>query len=986
MSQNSSCGQNTLNDCQCCEGKSQETPAAIDNRPGLSAIAYRIGSHAQFRQSMESKLSGADTPALSGLTTREKDDFSIALVDAWATVCDVLTFYQERIANESYLKTATERFSVRELGRLVGYSPSPGVAAETYLAFTVDEPAKLPESVTEYYPTLETGSSQGYQTPDRITIAIGTKVQSVPGQDELPQTFETVEEIEARAEWNALKPRLTQTQVVNSSTTSLYVKGTGLGLQAGDRILIVLATKTIPRAQHRTITTVEPDTTCNRTRIELSDPVSENIPGQSNDLTAKVYVLREQAGFFGNNAPHYASLIGINGKKLYQDFENWSIWDSPPLPDTSDTPIPKISKQTLDAIIQNLENSNICYTESPVKKSKTTSTTFTPPSALISGEFNQDSKNIIVWDAASLLETSQTSPQIVPHEGAHVYLERVIQGVMPGSWILLSTFKGESKIFQVAEVNEKSLVGFGMSTRGTGLKLKTVQGKTVPAQPDIDFKVRTTTAYLKSEALKLTNMPVSTTLLVKGATRLTLGQKVKGLRPGQPVGLRGKLQDQPGVTGSEILFIEKITNDDLTVLTFKAGVGASYIYDTITLNANVAAATHGETVMEVLGSGDGSAINQSFLLRQPPLTYISNSTASGRASTLQVRVNDLRWQEVDTFFGRGPDEHIYVTKTNEDGTTTVQFGDGKTGARLPTGQENVRAQYRSGIGTAGNVKTGQLSQLMSRPLGLKEAYNPQAATGGDDAEALANARLNAPRHVLTLDRIVSFTDYEDFARSFAGIAKARATLAGGSPHQVIVITVSGPEGAEILPDQSTYKNLLQAMQEAGDPHVQVRLVSYCKAFFRVEGTVWCHPDYEPDKVQAALYPVLETTFGFTARAFGQPARLSELIAVIHSVPGVTAVDIDQFYRTDPGLVRTLRQRLPAATGSEKANGDILPAELLLLDTTALSSLCVAKSGTSVSPPRFIGISQDFTKPQMSQTISLPKITHRFTMSKIRYTP
>ena len=48
----------------------------------------------------------------------------IALLDAWATVGDVLTFYQERIANEGYLRTATERRSVLELARLVGYAPS----------------------------------------------------------------------------------------------------------------------------------------------------------------------------------------------------------------------------------------------------------------------------------------------------------------------------------------------------------------------------------------------------------------------------------------------------------------------------------------------------------------------------------------------------------------------------------------------------------------------------------------------------------------------------------------------------------------------------------------------------------------------------------------------------------------------------------------------------------------------------------------------
>src|SRR5204863_235282 len=65
--------------------------------------------------------------------------FSIALLDGWAMVGDVLTFYQERIANEGYLRTATERRSIFELARLVGYAPRPGVASSTYLAFTMEK-------------------------------------------------------------------------------------------------------------------------------------------------------------------------------------------------------------------------------------------------------------------------------------------------------------------------------------------------------------------------------------------------------------------------------------------------------------------------------------------------------------------------------------------------------------------------------------------------------------------------------------------------------------------------------------------------------------------------------------------------------------------------------------------------------------------------------------------------------------------------------
>src|SRR5580765_2583943 len=104
-----------LNDCGCCEGLAVETPVEINNRPGLSAIAYRAGTQTRFKASMIARLSQAGLAELSKLRTRDDDDFTIALLDAWATVCDVLSFYQERIANESYLLTATERASIINL-------------------------------------------------------------------------------------------------------------------------------------------------------------------------------------------------------------------------------------------------------------------------------------------------------------------------------------------------------------------------------------------------------------------------------------------------------------------------------------------------------------------------------------------------------------------------------------------------------------------------------------------------------------------------------------------------------------------------------------------------------------------------------------------------------------------------------------------------------------------------------------------------------
>src|SRR5262249_53155658 len=154
-------------------------------------------------------------------------DPCVAFLDAWATVADVLTFYQERIANEGYLRTATERRSVAELARLVGYRLRPGVAAGTYLAYTLEPTA-------------------------RVTIAAGSKVQSGRGPGELPQTFETAEELVARGEWNRFTPR--QTRPLNPAALDdaapnplsppsgdapppVYLKGITTGLNPGDPLL-----------------------------------------------------------------------------------------------------------------------------------------------------------------------------------------------------------------------------------------------------------------------------------------------------------------------------------------------------------------------------------------------------------------------------------------------------------------------------------------------------------------------------------------------------------------------------------------------------------------------------------------------------------------------------------------------------------------------------------------------------------------------------
>ena len=251
-----------LDNCGCCEPELASSP--LYNRPGLPTLSYRNGIYATFFRRMLSRLGRltlqdgdfAGTRPLTSLTTRFTDDPAIALLDASSIVADVLTFYQERIANEGFMRNATERRSILELARAIGYELNPGVATSVYLAFTVEDAPGAPKSAE---------------------ISVGTKVQSVPPQGRLPQTFETVDAIVARPEWNAIRPRLSKSQNLTAGIDELYLSGTSTNLKVGD--VVVVTTTVNSAATH--VRQVEIDSAKKVTHVTLEEnlPSLGGVPG-----------------------------------------------------------------------------------------------------------------------------------------------------------------------------------------------------------------------------------------------------------------------------------------------------------------------------------------------------------------------------------------------------------------------------------------------------------------------------------------------------------------------------------------------------------------------------------------------------------------------------------------------------------------------------------------------------------------------------------
>ncbi|MGC1310450.1 MAG: putative baseplate assembly protein [Phormidesmis sp.] len=376
------------------------------------------------------------------------------------------------------------------------------------------------------------------------------------------------------------------------------------------------------------------------------------------------------------------------------------------------------------------------------------------------------------------------------------------------------------------------------------------------------------------------------------------------------------------------------TSQKRPVLLLKDALTYSYDPATVSVHANVAAATHGETIQAVLGSGDGNETYQQFELKKPPLTYVSAPTASGSQSTLDVRVEGVLWAEAPSLYPLTPQDQQYVVRIEDDGTTRVSFGDGRRGARLPSGDENITATYRSGIGTDGNVSARQLTILKTRPQGITDVINPLAATGAANPERLEEAQVKAPPTVRTLDRIVSLQDFEDFAQGFVGVGKAQAAALWNGATQLVHITVAGIQGAAVPEVSRLYRQLVQAIDRARDPIQQVVIASYDRQLFNVEARLLIDPRYESEVVLQAVKVALQERFQFDTQAFGQAVTSAEAIASIQSVAGVTAVDLDALYRVGESKeLATTLAALPARYLSQTMT--LAPAQLLLLNPVGI---------------------------------------------------
>lgn len=807
----------------------------VHNPPAQPALAWRVAPHSHALARMRAALADRSMPAAARrLAGHGSDDAGVALLDAFALVADTVSFYTERIAQEGFLRTATELRSVRLLAREIGYELRPGVAAEAEIAFDVEDAPGAPALAT---------------------VAAGTPVQSVPGQDELPQTFETSEELEARAAWNAIPASRRRPQDLGFGTTAVWLEGVGLGLEPGAPLLIVGAERrrfgrTAPsrrgraagrhddeRWDFRVIRRVDEVGGWTRVAVERRVGFLRGVPLTAQE-EVRVHTFDLRAGAFGASAPHPDRLV-------------------------------------------------------------------TRPAELTGNDW--------AGMASLLADGTQRTIEV---DGDH-------PEIVPGSWLVLED-ADYRELYLVQDVAPGGAARFAISGKLTRVRLDMIESLD-------QFDRRNTVVHAVSRPLGGEFEPRDDE--ITGAT-FELDPTDPPLPAGRRIVVTGFAPDTvpedplvaaatpPPLAEAATVVTCDVDGEEMTV-TVDPPLQLTYDRATLRVRANVVAATHGETVNQVLGSGDATVPFQRMRTRRGPLTHVRAKTPSGARSTLEVRVDGVVWDQVESLDEAGPHDRVVSAKLLDDLRAEITGGGDGHGSRFSTGSENVTATYRVGIGAPGGVRAGQLSLLPRRPLGIRGAVNPAAAHDWAPAEDIAHARVNAPLRIRTLDRAVSVADHADFAADFAGVALSRADAVWDGRETVVVVSVLGTAGGPV--SEGLIGDLEDALAANRDAGTRFEVHRGTLVLFGVHVELAHDPAYERAAVELAVRAALAAEYAAPVLPFATAVAASRVLVTVRAVPGVLACTMPRL------MVGGTEEDPVVALAARSADGDLLAAQAAGLD-------------------------------------------------------
>jgi hypothetical protein len=923
------------NDCR----QAPAFPKPIFNRPGLSTIDYRIGSYADLREHMLGLLDAS--PTLAAWTHRLPDDPGIALIEAAAEVGDILSFYQDLYANEAYLRSAKWRDSVADLVRLLGYRLAPGLAGRARFAFAVkgEQPVLLP-------------------------AGLGLKAQLE--SDGKPSVFETSAELIAQpalSRFHLYRPRRVPEIQYGADTFTLVLDaGASVALKAGDRLMVGVARDSSGAFDH--------------TQVLVVDKTWESFGSTVVKMKGGITSLKQPPQFHrlpqlsqpsSRSSPSLAATVAARGLSIGTVTAVQASALAPQF----------IGSALLATLAAGLGQATLGSTPR-LRAWKLGGTHRHFGHGAPTRQVNVDAKGRATTSDVSYqrrLDTTTTSTVVPALSATQMPLDGEVSSVVAGTRILVEANLGASasdlgrkRLLErrVAQVDRQSLAWGPLTGASTVASLDQSLAITESGTTLGHADIRGMSFHeVVGEPFEL-QADFVPTAAARGAEFYFYGSEPEAAAlAGRSLLFIGPDQAQVSVTALAAETVPADTSAEAgrpgfhRVRLDREFDYAQFGYEApqFTVYGNLVEATQGKTEAPLaLGDGDGRAVFQTFALPKTPnepLSYLLDTTqVPPQLAQLQVWVDGVEWTRVDSLFGRGPKEHVYIVREDADGRSWVQFGDGKTGSRLRSGRGNVVASYRTGSGAHGPLKPDAKPQIDKKVSGLDAAFLLEPVTGGAPPETAEGARVAAPGTMQSLGRIVSLADYEAEALAIAGVIKARAAWVSvdGAPLVRVTILTDSNSAA----DASAAADALRAAVRArGAGRCPLLVVSGARAQVSLELTVGHDPTLRAEDLRVAILQALGATglegngvdsarglFSWEQRQFGEGVHGSQVVAVVQNVPGVAWVRLTALAAAGPHLFLP-RIRALATQRSLACAGD----QLLALEAGALQlQLAAAKEG------------------------------------------
>jgi len=896
-------------------------PKPIANRPGLGTIDYRIGSYADLRAHMLARIDAA--PELADWTHRGTDDPGIALVEAAAEVGDILSFYQDLYANEAYLGTAKWRDSVAPLVRLLGYRLAPGLGGRGRFAFTAkgERPVLLP-------------------------AGLGVKAQ-LDGTDP-PAVFETTQALTAYPALSAFRlyrPRRAP-EIRYGATVFTLVPDADPppALKAGDRLMVGVARDGGQSFDHLQVLVVD------TVEQAFGDTVL-TMKGALTSLKKPVFSLAVSA-FFGAPALSVAasfspsfSLAPTTTSLFASAFTSLQVF-APSLDLSFALLGAGLGVPTL-ASTPRLQAWKLGGTHRHFGHSAPATVVVVDPKGRATTE---------AMTYVRRLDGSTYAPAVPALSAAQLPLDGEVRSMVAGTRVLVeanlspssSGGAGRKRLLarRIAQLDRQSLAWGPLSGASTVLSLDDnlaiSEGASTLAHADIRgigiHEVQGEPFQLRAQFVP-TLATRGTELHFHGTTEQAAALAKRALLFAGPDGrvraVSALSVEGGGVDADQPQFHRVRLDQEVDYAEF------GHVDPPVTVHGNLVEVTQGKTEAQAtLGDGDARAVFQTFALPKPPLTYLLDPTrAPPQVPQLQVWVDGVAWTAVDSLFGRGPGERVYIVREDDAGKSWVQFGDGKSGARLRSGRGNVVAVWRSGSGAHGPLKADAKPSIDKKLPGLDAALLLEPVTGGAMPESADGARIAAPGTMQSLGRVVSLADHEAEALAIPGVLKARAawTLVDGSPLVRVTLLTASAATADAA---AAADALRAAVRSRGAARCPLLVVQGARTPVALRLVVGIDPLRRADDLRPLILEALGATgeegngvdascglFSWQRRRFGEGVHGSQVVAAVQQVTGVVWVRL-VWLSSGSGFAVA---HVPATQRSVNCAGD----RVLALDSAAL---------------------------------------------------